>query len=242
MLVNHPFRPIDPVPFQGLWRNHPNYHIHSFTWWKKDHQALWLIWLDRIIFQPYLCNLATGICSWLWMLQVVTWIDCYLCWCNVISRKWVFNLIWWLWYIYCLTNLPLVLHICVGLRVSISSGNGLSPVRCQAITWTNADLLSIGPLGTNFSEIQIEIENISFMKMHVKMSSSKWRTFCYGEDELNGFVSLFLLVLWSLWYAKKILAKFVCVISKPKYCFTFLHIYVLRQIAAQNFISLWLSL
>ena len=35
------------------------------------------------------------------------------------------------------------------------SGNGLLPVRCQAITWTNASLLSIGPFETNFSEIWI---------------------------------------------------------------------------------------
>ena len=34
---------------------------------------------------------------------------------------------------------------------------GLSPDRCQAIIWTNAGLLLIGPLGTNFSEILIEI-------------------------------------------------------------------------------------
>ena len=29
------------------------------------------------------------------------------------------------------------------------------PVRRQAITWINANLLSIGPLGTNFSEIEL---------------------------------------------------------------------------------------
>ena len=29
--------------------------------------------------------------------------------------------------------------------VDIGSGNGLSPVQCPAITWTNDDLLSIGP-------------------------------------------------------------------------------------------------
>ena len=34
--------------------------------------------------------------------------------------------------------------------------NGLAPVRRQAITWTNAGLLSIRPLGTNFSEIRIK--------------------------------------------------------------------------------------
>ena len=37
--------------------------------------------------------------------------------------------------------------------VSIGSGNGLSPVRRQAITGTNADILSIGLLETNFNEI-----------------------------------------------------------------------------------------
>ena len=35
----------------------------------------------------------------------------------------------------------------------IGSGNGLSPVRRLAISWTSADLLSIGTLGVNFSEI-----------------------------------------------------------------------------------------
>ena len=38
--------------------------------------------------------------------------------------------------------------------VIISLGNGLSPVPFQAITWTNAGLLSIGLLGTNISEIK----------------------------------------------------------------------------------------
>ena len=38
--------------------------------------------------------------------------------------------------------------------VSVGYGNGLSPIRRQAITWTNAGLLSIGPLGTNLNEIR----------------------------------------------------------------------------------------
>ena len=38
--------------------------------------------------------------------------------------------------------------------VNISSGNGLSPVRRQAITWTDAGSLSIGRLGANFIEIR----------------------------------------------------------------------------------------
>ena len=68
--------------------------------------------------------------------------------------------------------------------VSIGSGNGLSPVRRQTITWTNADVLSIWPLRTNFSEIWIEMHNLSFTKMHLKVSSAKWRPFYSGGDEL----------------------------------------------------------
>ena len=42
-------------------------------------------------------------------------------------------------------------------RVSIGSGNGLSLVQRQAIPWTTAALLSIGPLRANFGEIWIKI-------------------------------------------------------------------------------------
>ena len=37
------------------------------------------------------------------------------------------------------------------------------------------------PLGTNFSEIRIKIHNFSFMKMNLKVSSAKWRPFCFWE-------------------------------------------------------------
>ena len=47
---------------------------------------------------------------------------------------------------YDLTHLPLAQHICSAELGSIGSGNGLSPVRHQTITWTNVDLLSIGHL------------------------------------------------------------------------------------------------
>ena len=69
-------------------------------------------------------------------------------------------------------------------RVYIDSDNGLSPIRRQAIFSTNAGLLSIRPLGTNFSEILIKIQNFSFTKMHLKITSAKWRPFCPGRDEL----------------------------------------------------------
>ena len=42
---------------------------------------------------------------------------------------------------------------------------------------TNAGILLIGPLGTNFSEILIGIETFSFTKMRLKISSAKWRLF-----------------------------------------------------------------
>ena len=42
-------------------------------------------------------------------------------------------------------------------RISFGSDNGLSPIRHQAIIYHNAASLSIGPLGTNFSEILIKI-------------------------------------------------------------------------------------
>ena len=39
----------------------------------------------------------------------------------------------------------------------IGSDNGLLPGRHQAIIWTNAWILLIGPLGTDFNEFVIEI-------------------------------------------------------------------------------------
>ena len=60
-----------------------------------------------------------------------------------------------------------------------------SPGRRQAIIWTNAGILLIGPLGTNFSELLIEIQTFSFKKMHLKMSSVKWRPFCLGLNVSN---------------------------------------------------------
>ena len=48
----------------------------------------------------------------------------------------------------------------------IGSGNDLSPVRRQAIPWSNAGLLSTGFLGTICSEIRIGILSFSFNKMH----------------------------------------------------------------------------
>ena len=69
--------------------------------------------------------------------------------------------------------------------IIISSDNGLLPGRHQAITWTNVGMLLIGLLATNFSEMIIEIHTFSFKKIHLKMSSGKWRPFCLGLNVLT---------------------------------------------------------
>ena len=85
----------------------------------------------------------------------------------------------------CLTHWGRVTHICVGKLIIIGSDNGLSPDRRQAIIWTNAGLLSIGSLRAYFSENLIKIQQFSLKKMHVKMSSAKWRLPCLGLNVLN---------------------------------------------------------
>ena len=83
-----------------------------------------------------------------------------------------------------LTHWGQVTHICVSELTIIGSDNGLSPGRRQAIIWTNDGILLIRPLGTNFSEILFGIQTFSFNKMHLKMSSAKWRPFCLGLNVL----------------------------------------------------------
>ena len=78
-----------------------------------------------------------------------------------------------------------VTHICISKLTIIGSDNGLSPGRRQAIFWTNAGILLIGSLGTNLSEILIEIQTFSLKKMHLKMLSAKRWPFCLGLNVLN---------------------------------------------------------
>ena len=103
-------------------------------------------------------------------------------------------------------------HICVGKLTTIGSDNGLSPDRRQAIIWTNARLLLIGPLGTNFSEILIGIQTFSFKKMHLKMSSAKWRPLCLGLNVLiSGVRGLGIDLANYVWCLTQVL------LSKPKW-------------------------
>ena len=88
---------------------------------------------------------------------------------------------------YCisLTHWRQVTQICISKLTIIGSDDGLSLGRHQATIWTNAGILSIGPLGSNFSEMLIEIHTISFKKTYLKMSSAKWRPFCLGLNVLR---------------------------------------------------------
>ena len=73
-------------------------------------------------------------------------------------------------------------HICVSKLTIIGSDHGLLPGRRQAIIWTNDGILLIGPLGTNFNETLSVIHTFSLKKVHLKMSSGKWRPFCLGPN------------------------------------------------------------
>ena len=96
---------------------------HAFTWFFKN------------IFLIYRSQHAIVLYQKLWWRN---WLD-LLYQCDVHSAM--------------LTHWGRVTHICVSKLTIIGSDNGLSPGRRQAIIWTNAGILLIGTLGTNFSEI-----------------------------------------------------------------------------------------
>ena len=62
-------------------------------------------------------------------------------------------------------------HICVSELTIIGADNDLSSGRRQVIFWTNVGMLSIEPLGTNFSEILIEIQENAFKYVVKKMAA-----------------------------------------------------------------------
>ena len=65
-------------------------------------------------------------------------------------------------------------------------GSAMVQIMACHLFGTNPLSLTIGPLGANFNEISIKIQNFSFSEMHLKISSVKWRPFCPGGgDELT---------------------------------------------------------
>ena len=79
------------------------------------------------------------------------------------------------------------MHTCVGNLTIIGSDNGLSPGQCQAIIWTNTGILLIGPLGTNFSEILIEI--YAFENALWKMVAISSRPQCVNSLRLGDILA-----------------------------------------------------
>ena len=152
----------DALPVWGLmpWR--------CKVWWLGSMRC------DAII----VWYLGSVTCDALSMWGVMPW-QCEM-WCLDSVIPWQCEV----WCLASLTHWGRVTHICVGNLTIIGSDNGLSPERCQAIIWTKAGILLIGPLGTNFSEILIEIRAFPFKKMHLNMSG-KWRTFCLGLNVLR---------------------------------------------------------
>ena len=68
--------------------------------------------------------------------------------------------------------------------LGIDSRNGLIGRWHQAIIWTSDDVLSVRPLGTNFSAILIPKQNFSLKKKHLKMSAKYW-PFSFGISVLT---------------------------------------------------------
>ena len=166
----------------GLWRQAVAMPPSKYMGYQTD---LWSTLAD------WWSNLTLGRCLSV-QRQVTTF------WCVLVIRHWddYVSLA-----VNCLAHWGRVTHICVSKLNIIGSDNGLSPDRRQAIIWTNAGLLLIGPLGTNFSEIFIEILTFSFKKIRLKVSSAKRRPFCLGLNVLNHEVI-------DAWYMPYIFGRF----------------------------------
>ena len=83
-------------------------------------------------------------------------------------------------------------------RVIVGSGNGLSPVRRQAITRTNGELLPIGPLGTKFNEILVA-GNVYYIYFPKEQRYVRWRELWMMVNQLWQIIGL----LFSEWHTVK---------------------------------------
>ena len=70
--------------------------------------------------------------------------------------------------------------------VIINLGKSLSPVWYWTMTWTNADMSSFQPLGTNLWVFWIKIQNFYLKKLHLKIKSWKRQPFCWLIMKTSG--------------------------------------------------------
>ena len=79
-----------------------------------------------------------------------------------------------------LTHRSLVPYISIDGMGQHWFGNGLSSIQCQAITWTNAALLLIGPLE------KLQWNSDWNIKLFIHENAfENWQPFCTGGDELS---------------------------------------------------------
>ena len=137
---------------------------------------------ERMKYKMMSSNVKTPECWTVWLLLMTSDLVLMLIAIDYVSLR---NLYLWL-YLSPYSPYPAFLR-----RQGCCSGNNglppIRPIRRQATIWTqtSAEKLLIWPLGTNVSEILIKIQNVSFAKMHLKMSPVKRRPFCPGGDELT---------------------------------------------------------
>ena len=135
-----------------------------------------------------------------------------------------------------LTHCGRVTHICVSKLTTIGSDNGLSPGQRQAIIGTNAGILLIGTLGTNF-EILSEIHTFSFKKMQLKTSSAKRRPFCLGLNVLS--VRLVTCIIRYLLFVTWYVSLFDAMMTESKVFYTHLSTYWWSDTLRENQYVLW---
>ena len=82
------------------------------------------------------------------------------------------------------------IYICVGNLTIIGSDNGLSLAQHQAIIWTNARILLIGPTGTNITLILNQNLSIFIQEKALKLMSAKWRPLFLGLNVLTSLPSV----------------------------------------------------
>ena len=80
-------------------------------------------------------------------------------------------------------------------------------VSCQAIPWNNADLLSIAPL-TKFNESRIQIQHLSFYKMHLEMQLNvNWHKYCSGF--FIAILKSYMCALYAVWPRMAIITQWL---------------------------------
>ena len=108
------------------------------------------------------------------------------------------------WKIAWLTHWGRVTHVWVSKLTIIGSDNGLTGAKPLSEPMLEYCYL-IGPLGTNFSEILIEILTFSFKKMRLKVLSVKRQPFCLGLNVLRSLsvlVSIDFDLEGQIWFNK----------------------------------------